>query len=164
MTDQQAPTDVPTQVTCLPTKDPAVRYFIFAGMLLGFGLWCAIDAYGKGKYQLPPDPGINEKATHYLNHYGPFVMIPAGLVFAGIAVRSLRRKLQADQEGIGYAGKAKIPWDKFTGMDSSKLADKGILKLLYGDGDELVLDSWKLKNLKELVRLVEAKAPPDQQA
>jgi len=166
MTDQDTPPNVPSEVHCPATKDPAIRWFIFTAMLLGFGLWCAYDAYYRGKYQLPTDrePTINDKAKFWFNHYGPIVLIPGGVVCLAVAVASLRRRLYADQEGIGYVGKEKIPWDRISGMDSSRLADKGILTLYYGEGDQkrLVLDSWRLQNFRELIRLVEAKVPPDE--
>jgi hypothetical protein len=165
MTDQEAPPNVPSEVHCLASKDPAVRWFIFAAMLIGFGLWCAIDHYYRGKYNLPTDrePDISDKAQYWFNHYGPFVLVPAGLICLGFGVASLRRTLHADQEGIGYVGREKISWDDISGMDSSKLADKGILTLFYGEDEkQLVLDSWKLKNFHELIRLVEAKVPPDE--
>ena len=164
MTGQDTATNVPTEVLCPASKDPAIRWLIFAAMLLGFGLWCAYDYYYVGDHHLPTDHPItiNDKANYWFNAYGPFVLIPAGVFCLGVAVVSLRRKLHADQEGIGYVGKEKIPWEAFSGMDSSRLADKGILKLFYGEGgDRLVLDSWKLRNFRELVRLVEAKVPPD---
>jgi len=164
MTGQDNPPNVPSEVQCPATKDPAVRWFIFTAMLLGFGLWCVYDHYYMGKYYLPTDREvtINDQAKYWFNHYGPFVLIPAGVVCLGVGVVSLRRKLHADQDGIGYVGKEKIPWEAFSGMDSSKLADKGILTLFYGEGDKrLVLDSWKLQNFRELIRLVEAKVPPD---
>ena len=64
-----------------------------------------------------------------------------------------------------------VAWSDVTRLDSAKLADKGILKLFYRDaaGEEkrLVLDSWRLRNFRELVKLVESKvdaAPAEEEA
>jgi hypothetical protein len=69
------------------------------------------------------------------------------------------RKLIADEEGMGYAGKQKIHWSEFKRMDASQLK-KGLLYLYYGpDEKKLTLDSWKLKNYKPLIEFVEAHIP-----
>ena len=147
---------VPARVECPAAKDPAVRLFIVAAMLIGFGIWCFID---RGKYHWNPKGDLNEKFGYILNHGGAVVLPIAGLVPLVWGILFLRRRLVADEEGIGYAGKEKIPWSAVTGLDSSRLEAKGILYLQYGPGGRrrLVLDEWKLKNFRALVRLVESK-------
>ena len=151
---------VPEQVTAPASTEPAVRLFIMAAMLLGIGLWCLYDGYFTDQFKSGPPDELNPYLNYAFNRYGPFVFIPVGLVFLVLGLLGMRKTIVADQEGIGYEGKARIPWSNVTGMDASKLKDKGILKLHYHEGGgkvELVLDSYKLKNFKELVRLVEAK-------
>lgn len=156
MSEQTASQDVPNRVECPAAKDPAVRLFILAAMLIGFGIWCFLD---RGNYQWKPDGSINEKFGYILNHGGAIALPIVGLVPLVWGILFLRRRLVADQDGIGYAGGEKIPWDSVTSLDSSKLQDKGILYLRYGEGGRrrLVLDEWKLKNFRALVRLVESK-------
>ncbi len=160
MTDTPEKT-APTSVTCPAAKDPAVRKFIMAGMLIGVGIYCWIDA-SLGKYP-PPEAWdfahINEAAGHALNHWTPWIAIPAGALMGLLGVRALRRVLTADAEGMGYKGADKLPWDKITALDASRLKGKGILKVEYEGGEKLVLDSWKLRNFRELVGFVEAHSP-----
>jgi len=148
----------PTSVTCNAAKDPAVRVFIMAAMLLGIGAWCWMDA-ASGKYP-PPEAwdmeNINAAAGYAFNHYTPWIAIPAGLLLALRGVLALRRVLTADEDGIGYAGKEKRPWEKITALDASQLKGKGILTVEFGSDVKLVLDSWKLQNFRELVAFVEA--------
>lgn len=157
-----APTDQSRRVECPATNDPAVRLFIFAAMLIGFGVWCFLE---RTKYP-PPEAWtlehINTIVGYVLNNYGPWVLVPPGLVFVALGVRLLRRKLIADDEGIGYVGAQRIAWSDVTGLDSAKLKDKGVLTLHYGKGRKLVLDSWKLKNFRDLVALIEQYAPGKQ--
>ncbi len=151
------PASSPERVECPATKDPAVRLFILAGMLIAFGAYCFIDGYVLDKYphkSLSED--INVWANWALNHYGPFVLIPPGILFAVWGVVFLRRKLVADANGIGYAGRQQIAWDKIEKLDASRLASKGILELYYGTAKPLKLDSWKLRNFKPLVAFVES--------
>jgi len=144
-------------VECPPTREPAVRAFIFAALLMGMGAWCLTDL------RKPPEAWdfkhINEVASYLLNNWGPVVFFPAGLLVAALAVRFLRRKLLADAEGIGYAGADKVAWDQVHELDASKLKDKQILLLRYGQGRKLTLDAWKLQNFRELVAFVEAHVP-----
>lgn len=155
--------EVPSRVECPAKKDPAVRWFIMAGMLLVFGVYCFIDHFIRGKYPYAdPSADLNAYLKYVFNHYGAIVFNAAGLVLLVLGVAALRRRLIADQEGIGYVGKEKLPWSAFTGIDSADLADKGILRLGYAAGgktETLVLDSWKLQNFRDLIALVEAKVP-----
>ena len=146
-----------TQVICPATRDNAVRLFIIAAMMIGFGVYCYAD---KGNFPRPNDDEWNmqhpNKVLGYVfNHYGPFVLIPVGLILAGLGARSLRRKLIADGEGFGYEDKQKVPWSDVIGLDASRLKDKQILVLRHGQGQETVLDRYKLQNFKELVAFVE---------
>jgi hypothetical protein len=162
MSGQAQNQQAPTRVECRAAKDPAVRRFIFAAILLGFGIYCLVDAYILKKYPKVDSSDVNAYLAYLLNHYGPFVFIPAGLALVVSAVVFLRRKLVADEEGIGYVGKERIPWTAVRSLDTARLRDKGILGLRYDAGGEektMVLDSWKLQSFRELVMLVEKEAP-----
>ena len=155
MNDSVPPEQV-GRVECAPTRDPAVRWFIFAGMLIGFAFWCLSDL------RQPPEAWdmkhVNQAAAYLLNNWGPVLFFPLGAVAIATAVRHLARKLVADETGIGY-GRTRIAWDRFTGLDASLLASKGILRLEYDGNKQLKLDSWRLRNFKPLVAYVEAKRP-----
>jgi hypothetical protein len=151
----------PTSVTCPAAKDPAVRTFIMAAMLIGVGIWCWMDA-ASGKFGPPKAwniDNINDAAGYVFNHFTPWIALPAGLLMALRGVLALRRVLTADAEGMGYKGKDKRPWDKITTLNASRLKSKGILEVEYEGGEKLVLDSWKLQSFRELVGFVEAHSP-----
>ncbi len=155
----------PTSMTSSAAKDPVVRLFIFAAIMIVIGLWCLFDGdliREDSEYKYVPfsSENINQWAKWAFNHYGPFVLLPPGIIVGIYGLVFMRRKLIADDKGIGYAGKSKIAWDEFKEIDSSLLKDKGILHLIYGDGKKLTLDSWKLKNFKDLVSFVESHLPP----
>ena len=163
MTDQMQSAESPTKAECPATKEPAVRLFIVAGILIGFGVYCFVDVHILDKYPWKEGGGFSDVFTYWFNHAGVFVFTLLGLIPLYLAVVSLRRKLAADDEGIGYVGKEKIPWSAVRSLDAAKLADKGILRLHYdaGGGEKiLTLDSWKLQNFRSLVQLVEKKVPP----
>lgn len=145
-----------TQVVCTPTKDPAVRWFIFAAMMIGFGVWCSFDRRD------PPEAWdaihINEVAAYLLNNWGPFLLAPIGLIAAAMGIRHLKRKLVADETGITY-GRTKVAWDQITRLDASQLKEKGILTVCYGDQEKLKLGDWNLENFKQLVAFVESHCP-----
>ncbi|MDP6544635.1 MAG: hypothetical protein QGH60_11635 [Phycisphaerae bacterium] len=149
----------PTSVTCPAEKDPSVRKFIMAAMLLGIGIWCWLDA---GNYP-PPEAWdfahINKAAGYAFNHWTPWVALPFGVFQALRGFLLLKRVLTADAEGMGYKGKDKRPWDKITALDASCLKSKGILGVKYEGGEKLVLDSWELQNFRDLVGFVEAHSP-----
>lgn len=142
-----------------PTTEPAVRSFIIATLLLGFGAWCWFD---KASYP-PPEAWtvehINDIATYAMNHWGPFLFVPVGAVFLALGIRHLTRKMVADSEGLGYTSGDKILWSNVTAIDASTLKKKGLLKLTYDQGRRLVLDSYKLQNFRELVGFVERHLP-----
>ena len=155
------PNDTPSQerVECPPTRDPAVNYFIGAGMLLVFGLWCFYDHYIMGHYQYPPDGDVNKLAKYYFNHFGGIVLPLGGLIPLVLGIRILRRVLVADAEGIRYPGYPAVAWKDVKKLDAADLAGKGILRLDYGQAKPLVLDSWRLQNFKTLVAFVETHVP-----
>ncbi|MDY7009802.1 MAG: hypothetical protein SVV80_03520 [Planctomycetota bacterium] len=163
MAEQVQNEEVPASIECPATREPAVRLFIVAGIFIGFGIWCFVDAHIKKKY--PPEMkegNTSDVFTYYFNHGGAVVFPLLGLIPLGLAVASLRRKLLADDKGIGYAGKRQITWSAVKSLDSSQLADKGILRLEYetGGGQKtLKLCSWKLQNFRSLVMLLENKVP-----
>lgn len=159
--EQGSVSGVPQRVEAGATRDPAIRLGIAAIMLIGMGFWCFLD---RDKYEKPEAwdmKHINDVAKYAFNAYGVFVFMPPGVVLGVWALLFLRRKLIADQDGIGYAGKKKIPWGNITKVDTSQAKSKGILKLQYGEGKTLTLDNWKLTNFRELISLVESKLPPD---
>ncbi|MFP3937511.1 MAG: hypothetical protein ACLFVW_04150 [Phycisphaerae bacterium] len=139
--------------------DPAVRMFILAGMLLAYSVWCFLD--------WKPTPTAwdlehaNEVGSFLVTNVLVFLTLPGGLVVLAWALLFLRRRLIADAEGIGYAGKDKIPWHTITKVDASDLASKGILDVYHGEGGKrkLRLDSWKLKDFKPLVAFIESHLP-----
>ncbi len=157
-TDQPVASD---RVVCPATKGPIERFFIVAAMALAFGLWTGYDAYVLGKYPYPNPYNINEFGKHVFNHYGPVVFIPLALVLVAWGVWAMRRVLVADGEGVGYEGGARLSWTGIQAVDASRLKDKGILVLRFQGGRKLVLDSWKLRNFKDLVAFVEAHLPPE---
>jgi hypothetical protein len=147
------------RVECRATKDPAVRLFIVAAMLIGFGTYTVLDHYVWGNYPYPKPYSLNPYLKYLFNHYVPCVLIPLGTLALVWGVRFLCRRLIADAEGIGYAGGVKILWTDVKELDASTLKSKQILCLRHGDGRRLVLDAWKLENFRDLVAMVEAHVP-----
>jgi hypothetical protein len=146
------------RVEARAATDPAVRLFILAGMLLGFSAWCILD-----RKPLPEAwdmDHINEVASFLTNNVTPFFLVPGGLVALVWGLVFLRRRLVADEKGIGYAGKDSVPWHAVRKVDASQLQSKGILDLYHGEDEQkLRLDSWKLKDFKPLIAFVEAHLP-----
>jgi hypothetical protein len=125
-------------------------------MLIGFGIWCFLDLENYPRPDVPLKlENINKWSSYLFNHGGAYVFTPVGVVVLILGIAFLRRRLVADEEGIGYLGKRKIPWDRVERLDAANLQDKGILDLYYGGGRKLSLDSWKLQGFKELVTIVE---------
>jgi hypothetical protein len=145
-----------THLECPPAKDPAVRWFIFAAMMLGVSVWCFFDR------RQPPEAWdwehINPIANYLLNNWGPVIFVPVGLYALFMAVRQLRRTVVADAEGIAIRGGKRFAWSEITKVDASKLKTKGIVYLFAGER-EMKLDSWKIERFKELVRFIEEKVP-----
>ncbi|MCE5278524.1 MAG: hypothetical protein ABFD92_20045 [Planctomycetaceae bacterium] len=169
-----------SSITAAASKDLCVRLLIVAGLLAGMGAWFAWDGYlatggkdltlgadGKavnkiiaGKYDYAPrSQDLNVWLNWSFNHYGPFLLIPAGLVFAALALRSAKRHVHADAEGIGFAGGEKFRWSDVAALDASQLKSKKILRLRRGDGQCLVLDAYKLTGFKDLVSFIETHTP-----
>ena len=148
----------PTSVECRPTRDPAIRWFIFAAMLMGFSIWCLTDR--RAVPEAWDMKHINDIAAYLLNNWGPALFLPLGLIALILGVRQLTRRLTADQTGIRYGGLT-VTWDQVTTLDTSQLQEKKILDVIYGDGKVLRLDSWKLENFLELVKLIEANVSLD---
>jgi len=163
MNDSSRPAETTdlSEVRCRPTRDPAVRWFIFAGLMLGFGLYTIYDHYIMGNYAYPEPYELNPYLKYLFNHYVPYILVPIGLIALVLGVRQLCRTLVADEAGIGYAGGKKIPWNQIKQLDASQLQSKGILTLRRRDGKALKLDSWKLQNFKDLVAYVETKMPAE---
>ena len=159
MPDAEAVPDTPQRVECPAAKDPSVRRFIIAGMFIGMAIWCLTD-----QREYPSEwsvKNINDVSGYIFNNIGPYILFPIGVLAAIHGILMLRRRLVADESGIGYAGKEQIPWSAVTGLDTTKF-NKGILRLIYAaDGAErrFTLDEVKLQNFKALVQLIEAKVP-----
>ena len=154
MTENTSETQ-PNQVLCPASRDVAVRTFIIGGALIAFGLWCMAD---QRPYK-PLSEDINAWGSWATNFYGAVICPIVGVAAVICGIRSMRRKLIADPQGIGYAGKQQIAWSSATGLDVSKFKDKQILYLLHGQDQRLKLDGYKLRNFKELVAFVEARVP-----
>lgn len=152
MNDQLQNPEV-TRVECPSARDPAVRLFIFAAMMLGFGIYTIYDHYIQGNYTRPEPYSLNPYLKYLFNHYTPYLLVPIGLIAVILAIRHLLRKLTADQTGIGF-GTERIAWNRIDRLDASKLKDKGMLYLHYG-AETLTLHSWKLQNFRQLVAFVE---------
>lgn len=147
------------QVECTATKDMAVRMFIVAAMCIGWSVWCYFD-----KENFPPPEAwdmehFNKAAGYVVNHFSPHVFIPLALILIAFGIRSARRRLIADEEGIGYVGKAKVPWSEITALDASVLKSKQILTLHHSRDKKLKLDGYNLKNFRDLVAFVEQRVP-----
>ena len=147
-------------IECPAAKDPLVRLFIFLGMCVAFTIWCFVDMKKTPNY-VSPSEDINEFGAWAANHIPPFVLIPLAIILLFLAIRMMRRVVVADDEGIGYAGKDKIAWPDVTKLDASKLKSKGLLYVHYGQDNNLKLDSWKLKNFRDLVAFVESRVPAE---
>jgi len=157
MNDTPTPAEADS-ILCPAAKDPGIRLFILAAMLIAMSIWCISDM---GKYPRPDPFELNPYLKYAFNHFLPIVLIPMGLVALIWGIVVLRRKLMADGEGIGYAGTDRIPWNEIRNVDASELQSKGILYLRHGGGKTLKLASWKLQNFRDLVAFVERHVPPE---
>lgn len=165
MADESPAEEVPpvSRVECAPTSDPLVRLFIGAALLLGLAAYCFYDGYMTDKYPYKPmSQDINAYFSWAFNHFAPWLFAPPGVVALWMGLAGMRRRLVADEQGIGYAGKAPIAWSAITRLDASKLQAKGLL-YLHHDGGRLVLDSWKLRDFRRLVAFVETHVPKEKQ-
>jgi hypothetical protein len=164
MSEQDTPSTAGRKVECKAALDPILRYHIIPGvMLLGFGIYCLVDATILAKYPYTPlSEDLNAWSTWALNFYGQFIFTTAGIIVLLWGLLKWRRVLVADDNGIGYAGKEKLPWSEIEKLDAGQLKSKGILYLDHPDGT-LTLDNWKLKNFRELVAVVERNVPDEKQ-
>jgi hypothetical protein len=155
-----------THVQCAASRDRTVRQCIAAALLAAFGIWCLMDRRS-GRYDYPAVPfstdTINTYAGWAFNFFGSFLFPLAGVTMLLRAAICLRKRVVADEEGIGYAGKGKLNWTDIIELDARRLADKGILHLRYGQGNKLTLDSWKLDKhtFRDLVAFVERHVPSE---
>ncbi len=160
----------PTSVECRASKDSAVRLFIGAVALVAVGLYCVYDGYfhmvkDDAGNMVPKYPApaawdmdhINDAATYSLNHFGPYLFIPLGLLLAALAFRTLKRFVVADNEGLVVNGRAKVPWSEFTGIDASLLDAKGLLTLQRKDAPGVKLDRYHYRGFRDLVAFIEAR-------
>jgi len=155
----EIPNEAPASVESPAAKDPAVRIFILAAMLVAFGIWAMMDlSTGKFHY-VDPGEDINAFGKWAFNAFGAYICTPVGVVIAVLGLRFLKGVLVADGEGIGWKGKTKRPWAQVATLDATQLRDKGILVVHFKDGARIKLDSWKLQNFKKLVAVVEANVP-----
>lgn len=144
---------------CLPTKEPSVKLFILAAMLLGFAVLCIAD---QAKFRRPEEFGLNNPTAGYvLNHWSPYVLAPAGALLAILAIMQLRRKVKADCCGIGYTSGKRISWDDIAAIDATSLKSKGIMRIDSIRGPRLTLDSYKIQDFRKLVEMVERKVPSE---
>jgi hypothetical protein len=152
----------PQRVECPAAREPAVRRTIVAAALIGLGLWCYMD---RNKYTRPDDwslKNVNDVSRYVFNNWGPYAFLPAGVAVLIWMAAGMRKKLIADEEGIGYDGSEKIAWDEVQKLDARKIQSKGAVTL-YTEKRRLVLDSYYLTNFSELMALVEHRVPADKQ-
>ncbi|MFA6133806.1 MAG: hypothetical protein WC869_07320 [Phycisphaerae bacterium] len=157
------PSPSPDRIVCAPSRDPIVRWFIVAGMLLGFALWTIYDHYIMGKYPNPTPYSLNPYMKYLFNHYVPYLLVPPGLVALYLGIRAATRRMVADSEGVGYLGGTRLAWGDIKRVDSTQLQSKGILDLHDAAGKRLRLDSWYLTNFRDLVAYVDKHLPTDVQ-
>ncbi len=153
------------RVVCPAKKDLPIRWFIAAGIFIGFGMWCLHDsryfANAVPVEEIKKDdgtPDLNKALQYYLNNVGGIVLPILGLIPLACGIHTLRRKLIADDTGVGFAGR-QIPWSKITKVDDSQLAERATLKLHYeqdGQQKQLVISQMDLENFKALVEIVQA--------
>ena len=147
------------EVICPATKEPSIRVFIMALLLLGFAVYCFIDQH---KYPYPSEFGLNNETIGYaLNHWSPYVFIPAGIVLAGWGVVLLHRRVHANAKGIGYSGKEMILWGDVMSIDATRLKSKGLIHIDTNKGARLTLDSWKIQDFRQLLEVVEKNVEPE---
>jgi hypothetical protein len=155
---QSTDTTVPRQVECPARREPHVKNVILAVAVLGLAAWCYTD-----RREAPADwslQNINKVAAYVMNNWGPFVLAPLGALILIRAGLGLRKILIADDKGIGFAGRAAIPWEQVQSLDARRLQSKGIV-VLRTAGRTLKLDSYYLHNFRDLVAIAERQVPPE---
>ena len=148
----------PEQVICPSARDPAVRWVLLALLLIGAAAWCIHDS---PNYPKPEPFDLNKYLGWAFNHFLPVVLLAAAAAVIVRVVVFCRRRLVADGEGIGYAGKARLPWERITRVDARRLKSDGVLLLHAGDEVKLKLDSWRLRNFRQLVAFIERRVPAE---
>ncbi|HNX26833.1 MAG TPA: hypothetical protein PKK48_05435 [Phycisphaerae bacterium] len=151
-----------SRVECSAAKDPLIRSFAMAAILIGTGIWCWLDS---AKYPAPQAwdfKHINETSSYLFNHYLPYVVWPIGAIIAVMGLISSKLKLIADEDGIGYRGKTRCRWENIDALDATELKSKGWIYLETG-GKKIKLDSWKLTNFKALIEIIEKNLPAEKQ-
>ena len=145
-------------VQARPATDPAVRYFIAAVVLIGFGLWCLADMKSYPYRSYSED--INAYLAWAFNHFGAIGFPLVGLIPLVKGLLQLRRKLTADDTGL-TVGSRRIAYDQVAQLDASRFRTKGLLTLRLKDQSDLVLDTWhyRREEFREIVRVLEQKVP-----
>jgi hypothetical protein len=149
------------RVECPTAKDPYIRMLIVGIVMIGWGLLSGYDALVKKDNSGNRVYSLDNKPSHFLFNLGMFGLLPpAGIVALVWAQRIRRRRLVADEEGLGYVGREKIAWGRLQRLVPR---GKGLLDVYYAAADgtqrRLKLDSWMLKNFNDLAKFIEAKAP-----
>jgi hypothetical protein len=150
-------TDTTNRVECKAAKDPVVRLFILAAMLIGFGVYCYVTRTEPTGKSITKD--LNGWLSWAMGEYLPFACIPPGVLVAVAAVLAAKKRLVADAQGIGYLGQEQIAWSAITAVDAARLQTKGLLFIHYGQGKTLRLCDWKLTDFKPMVAFLEAHLP-----
>lgn len=151
MTDSNDQTTTPQSVTCPTATDPIIRRVIMVLICLGFGVY-SIYELAAGHYQ---EPG--QEATRMFTIGCAVILTPVGLFLLVTLFKMMTAKFEADQQGLGPAGKPKVAWSQVTKLIQR---GKGLLNVEYnvdGEPGVLKLDSWKLQNFDQLVQLIDAK-------
>ncbi len=151
----------PERVESGASRETAVRRYIVAAGLFGFGVYCAIDAFLRGKYPYAaPGEDINAFLGWAFNHVGGVLLPLAGLLLAAWTFWYQRSILVADPEGIGYKGKTRYRWDQVQVFDATKLK-KGVVELTFDGPDSLVIDTLKRDSFRDLIAVIEDHVPED---
>ena len=143
------------RIECKATKDPIVRLFILAAMLIGFGLYCYMT---REPNYTPAGKDLNKFLSWAMGEYGPFACIPPGVLVALWAFLAARKRLVVDAQGIGFVGGEKIAWSAVTAVDASRLQSKGLLFIHAADKSMRLCD-WKLTDFKPMVAFLETHLP-----
>jgi hypothetical protein len=124
---------------------------IAVALVLGFGLYSVYEL-ATGEYDRAA-----QVESWYFTVACAAVLTPVGLVLLVMLIGRSRRRLVADGEGIGYAGRRKVGWEEITRL---VIRGKGLVDVHYGGGDRegvLTLDSYYLKSYDALMAFVDAR-------
>ena len=159
-----------TRVECPASNDLFMRRIIVAVLILGGAVWIFVDPSENGHNWKAGD--INNNGYYLYNYCLPYLLAGAGLLLLGRALLDHSRRLGADEQGIGFAGKEQIAWGRLTRVDATLLVSKGLLILHYQDGPAgqggqdqgekaLKLDSYSFRNFRDMVALIERQVPAE---